>query len=508
MKNQTKKMNVLFIIADQHRADHMSCAGNPVLKTPNLDKLASEGVHFTSTYCANPICSPNRASLLTGLYPNMHGLRSNGINLPENVPTIPEILSNNGYHTHAVGKMHLQWWAQKLEESARSYESVNQWFNEELRYKMKENLPSNYYGFEELEMILGHGDICAGHYFDWLEERAPQYLPIIREKGHKFFLKTHYKTDIPEELYSTTYVTERSIAYLERYSKGEYGNKPFFLFASYPDPHHPVTPPGKYWDMYKPEEINFPESFNDQENLKNHKFLGKLLDMAFFRGMVLRTDPENLVREFIAATYGAVSMVDHGIGQILDALEKLGFADNTIIIYTSDHGDMMGDHGLILKGPCPFDGILRVPLIWKVPGITKGGTSNSLVSSIDIPKTILELVQIQKNKQPYEIQGTDITPILNDPSEKVRDFCLVEHDEELHNFGINIRLRHLVTENYKLTIYNGLKGYGDLFDRKNDPLELNNLWYSHPDLRNGMIERLLYENLNAQSRYPRRIAVS
>lgn len=506
--SEKKKTNILFIVSDQHRADHMSCAGNPILKTPNLDKLASEGVHFTSTYCANPICSPNRASLLTGLYPNMHGLRSNGINLPENVPTIAHMLSNNGYQTHAIGKMHLQWWAQKLEESASSYEDVNRWFSEKWHQIMKKNLPSPYYGFNGVEMVLGHGDICAGHYFDWLEERAPQYLPIIREKGRKFFLKTHYETEIPEDLYSTTYVTERSIAFLEKCSKGEYGDKPFFLFCSYPDPHHPVTPPGKYWNMYKPEDINFPESFKDQENLKKHKFLGKLLDIAFFRGMVLRTDPEELVRQFIAATYGSVAMVDHGIGQILSSLDKFDLANNTMVIYTSDHGDMMGDHGLILKGPCPFDGVMRVPLIWKVPGITNGGISDSLVSSIDIPKTILELEGIGKTQQPYGIQGVNIAPILKEPSKKARDFCLVEHDEELFSFGVRVRLRHLITESHKLTIYNGLNGYGDLFDRKKDPLELNNLWYSHSELRNKLIEKLLHENLNAQSLYPKRVAIS
>jgi len=501
-------MNVLFIMTDQHRADHMSCAGNSVLKTPNLDKLADQGVHFTSAYCANPICSPNRASLLTGLYPNMHGVRSNGINLPENVPTISQILYNNGYHTHAIGKMHLQFWAQKFEKSAYSYESVNHWFSEKWRYKMDKNLPRPYYGFEDVEMVLGHGDVCCGHYLDWLEERAPQYLPIIRKRAKAFFNKTHCESPIPEELYPTTYITERTISYLKDHVNGEHGDKPFYLHCSFPDPHHPVSPPGKYWDMYDPNKIELPESYKDQENLKNHPFLGDLLDNAFFRGMVLRTEPEKVVKEFIARTYGSVAMVDYGVGQILAALEKFGLDKNTMVIYTSDHGDMMGDHGLILKGPCPFDGILRVPLIWKVPGMTKGTHTDSLVSSIDIPKTILELVGIKRKEQPYGMQGRDMTPILQDSQETIREACLVEHDEELFNFGINVRLRHLITEKHKLTVYAGLNGYGDLFDRKDDPNELQNLWESKPKLRNQMIERLLHENLQAQSIYPKRIALT
>ncbi len=501
-------MNILFIMMDQHRADHMSCAGNSILKTPNLDKLGGEGVRFTSAYCANPICSPNRASLLTGLYPNMHGVRSNGINLPENIPTISETLRESGYLTHAIGKMHLQFWAQKLDKSAQSHESITDWFNEKTRKEMDENLPRPYYGFEELEIVLGHGDICGGHYFDWLEEKAPQYLTMIREKGKKFFLRTHGETEMPEELYPTNYVTERTIAFLEDHVNGKHGDKPFFLHCSYPDPHHPVSPPGKFWSMYDPKDIKLPESFIDQANLKNHPFLISLLDNAFFRKMVLRTDPEDVVRQFIAATYGSVTMVDQGIGQILAAVEKLGLGKDTMIIYTSDHGDMMGDHGLILKGPCPYDGILRVPLIWKVPGITNGSLSHSLISSIDIPKTILELVGIKKKQQPYGMQGLDISPILKNSEESVRDCCLIEHDEELFDFGISVRLRHLITPDNKLTIYAGLTDYGDLFDRKNDPHELTNLWTSKPELRNKLVKRLLHENLKAQSIYPRRKAVS
>jgi len=201
-------------------------------------------------------------------------------------------------------------------------------------------------------------------------------------------------------------------------------------------------------------------------------------------------------------------MIDYGVGQILAALEKLGLAKNTMVIYTSDHGDLMGDHGMILKGPCPFNGILNVPLLWKVPGITKKGITNSLISSIDISKTILNLLNIKSEDQPPDIQGVDITPILKDPDEKVRNCCLIEHDEELDNLNIRVRLRHLITENYKLTVYNNKRGYGDLFDRKNDPHELNNLWDFNPDLRHELMELLFYENLNAQSRYPKRLSIS
>jgi arylsulfatase A-like enzyme len=502
----TKKMNIMFIITDQHRADHMSCAGNSVLKTPHLDKLASEGVRFTSAYVTNPICMPNRASIFTGLYPNMHGLRTAGMNLPVSTPTFTEALRENGYHTAEIGKIHLNWTVRRFNKNATSNESAYYWIIKDDRPPF----PLPYYGFEEVDLIVGHGDICGGHYMDWLKERSPEYIPIIREKAKTFFGNPTYRTEIPEELYPTTYITERTLGFLERYSKGEYGDKPFFLNISYPDPHHPVCPPGKYFDLYKAEDMVLPESFYDIENVKEHRFLKPSLDNPFLRGMVLRTTTEKEAKDFIAATYGSVAMIDDSIGQILTALENFGLADNTMIIYTSDHGDLMGDHGMIMKGPCPYNSILNVPLIWRVPGVTKPSTTDSLVSSIDLSKTILNLLQIPEKTQPPDMQGVDLTPVLKDPSEKVRDYCLVEHDEEIEMMKVKTRLRHFITEDYKLTVYNRLLGYGDLFDRKNDPHELNNLWYDedHQQIRHELMEQLFHANLNAQSRYPKREAMS
>jgi len=501
-----EKMNVLFIITDQHRFDHMSCAGNSILKTPNLDKLASEGVRFTSAYVANPICMPNRASIFTGLYPNMHGIRTAGMNMPESTPTFTEVLRKNGYHTVEVGKIHLNWSVRPVREGAISNESAKNWILKNDRLE----LPLPYYGFEEVDLLVGHGDVCGGHYIEWLEEKGPEYIPIIRKKTKSFFGKPFYRTEIPEELYPTSYINERTLAFLEKYAKGDYGDKPFFLNVSYPDPHHPVCPPGKYFDMYKAEDMVLPANFDDIGRVKEHKFLKPLLNNPYFKGMVLRITNEKEFRDFIAATYGSVAMLDNSIGQILAALEKLELADNTMVIYTSDHGELMGDHGMILKGPCPYNGVINVPFIWKVPGVTKPAVTDSLVSSIDISKTILNLLRIPEKDQPPDMQGVDLTPILSDPSQKVRDHCLVEHDEEIEMFKIKIRLRHFITENYKLTVYNGLKGYGDLFDRKKDPEELNNLWYDekYKDLRHELMEQLFHENLNAQSRYPKRDAIS
>ncbi len=503
-------MNVLFIITDQHRADHMSCSGNPILKTPNLDALAKEGVRFSNAFCTNPMCMPNRATLLTGLYPNVHGVRSNGMILSKDVPTITQTLHKRGYHTCAIGKLHHQFNTPAYNFKVKSAESFGDWLLKKEDFcPVRENFPMPYYGYEEVEMILGHGTLCTGHYLDWLEERAPHNAEEMRKRWEPIgnFFSVFCENDLPVEHYTSAYVTERTIAFLERHARGDRGNKPFYLHCSFPDPHQPVNPPGEYRDMYKPDEIELPSSFYDIKNLRHHEFIAPYINA--FPGAMLRETTEEEARKFIAYTYGTVALIDYSIGQILASLEKLGLADNTIVIYTSDHGDLMGDHGLLFKGPSPFNGVFQIPMIWKVPGVTKQGVSNSLISSIDVPKTILNLLNIKKRYQPPSMQGYDFTPVLKDPNQKVRDYCLIENDEEVGPRGpFYVRLRHLITEDYKLTVYTSLPEHGDLFDRKNDPEELNNLWYdkNYNEIRFKMVNKILRENLKAQTRYPERLA--
>jgi len=497
----SKEMNVLFIITDQQRADHLSCYGNQVLQTPNIDKIADDGVRFNNAYCANPMCMPNRASLLTGLYPNAHGVRSNGINLPKDIPTITDTLRDRGWYTKAVGKMHLQFNFPPYKRSTESDELISEWIRPETVAQKKKRFEDPYYGFENVELTLGHGDLVAGHYLDWLEERSPKHVAEMKKRFTRFFENLMYETSLPKELYPTTYVKERTINFLEQYNKGRFGDKPFFLHCSFPDPHHPVCPPDDYFDMFDPDNITLPKSFNDKENLYDHQFLGRYLKDPIFRGALLRESSEEDVKKFLALTYGSISMIDHSVGEILASLSKLGLEDNTMVIYTSDHGDLAGDHGLLLKGPSPYKGILNVPLIWKVPGLTNKKVTDSLISSVDIPKTILNLLNIRERHQPPDMQGVDASILLEDPNKKVRDCCLVEEDEEVTK--IQIRLRHLITEDYKLTVYEGFEK-GDLFNLKTDPNELHNLWDKEEEKRKELIYKLLQENLNAQARYPKR----
>ncbi len=501
-------MNVLFIVCDANRSDHLGCYGNQILKTPNLDKLADEGIRFTNCFCTNPICMPNRATMITGLYPNVHGVRSNGINLREDIPTIIKTLQKRGWHTAAMGKIHHQFWMAPFKLKYKSAESLVSWVENTGKDPVRNNFPLPYYGYEEVEVISGNGSVCAGHYTEWLEERAPDIAEDMKKRVKNYDnLFSLFCKEIPEEFYNTTWVKERTLAFLERYARGDYGNKPFYLHCSFPDPHYPLYPPKRFQDMYNPEDIPLPTNFDDITNLYNHEYLGQHLKKPPFKKAFIRESTEDEVRKITALTYASIGYVDACIGQILASLDNLGYADNTIVIYTSDHGDLMGDHGLLFKGPCPFNGVLQLPMIWKVPGLIKpGSVSDSLVSSIDYPKTILNLLKIPEHHHPPDMQGFDMTPILKNSNERIRDYCLIENDEEIG--PLISRLRHLITENYKLTIYEGMENFGDIYDRKKDPEELHNLWYDKDfkEKRFELVNKLLQENLKAQSKYPKRIA--
>lgn len=503
----TDKQNVLFIISDQHRYDHMGCSGNSVVKTPILDKFSSESVHFTEAFSCGAMCMPTRASLMTGLYPNTHGVRSNGMILSEKIPTLTDTLVKHGYYTAAFGKLHLQYNVAPWFDGFPSAESFLGWTSQPERMPVHDNFPIPYYGFQEVEMCLGHGACLTGHYLNWLEERAPHLAGNMRERWRDMdnFFGVFTEHKIPAKLYSSAYVAERTIAFLERHAQGEYGDTPFYLHCGFPDPHQPCFPPGKYRTMYKEKDMELPPNFNNLENLRDHPYLGQFINVM--PGAMLRETTEEEVKKFIAYTYGIVTLMDLHIGEILKAIDRLGYRDNTITIYTSDHGDLMGEHGMLFKGPSHGMGVFHIPMIWRVPDC-KPAVSEALITQVDYPVTLMNMVGIKKRQLP-EMQGMNMLPVLqspNDSSVEPRNCVLIENDEEVGR--LNVRLRHLVTKEYKLTMYEGYPHHGDLFDRKSDPYEMNNLWYDKKlkDLRFQLVNQLFQECLKNQSRLPKRIA--
>ena len=421
----TEKPNFLFIITDQHRADHLGCYGNQIVQTPNIDGLAASGTRCERFYTATPICMPNRATLMTGRMPSLHGVRHNGIPLSLTSTTFVDVLAAAGYDTALIGKCHLQSINDNLpvigmpehdpdriappgglrearkpcrEEGRYDQELPSTWAREP---DFEPTLP--YYGFQHMDLAIKHADQVVGHYDRWLRARHPDPDSLRGAEnqlpGNNYTAPQAWRTRMPEELYPTNYVADRTIAYLEDHVRSGRG-KPFYLQCSFPDPHHAFTPPGKYWDMYDPNDMPLPGSFHSGESpIQPHlKALYEERDKGESNRGGQRTFAitEREAREAIALTYGMITMVDDVIGRIRTRLEALGLAENTVIVFTSDHGDFMGDHQLILKGALHYRGLVRVPCIWVDPASEGGGVVNEgLCGTIDLPSTILERAALE-----------------------------------------------------------------------------------------------------------------
>ncbi len=289
--------------------------------------------------------------------------------------------------------------------------------------------------------------------------------------------KQIYRPPYPEELHSTAFVTERTKAFIQQ---AHDAGSPWLAWCSFPDPHHPLTPPGDWFDLYDPADMQLPESRHDTLNhAPEHLRMFAGVHPKDQRNWVAPCGFGNdeLLAQAIAATYGMISMIDHGVGQILDLLDELKVRDNTIIVFTSDHGDMMGDHSLFLKGFMHYRGVLQVPLVIDVPGLAPG-VSHSLASSIDLGPTLMALCNVTA----YDgIQGLSLKPIVEDPAQCVRDGVLIEDDIAVITSKLTpipARTRTLVTEQYRFS--RNSKGEEQLFDLEADPDEMQCL--DEPDL--------------------------
>ena len=508
--------NFLCIITDQMRFDHMGCAGNPVIRTPNLDRLAASGVRFTRAYCNNPLCMPSRATLFTGLTPRGHGVRTNGIPLDRRTPTMPGALADAGYRTHSVGKLHLLPFQtpKGLDPATLDPldwpESYPFWNSGALKA-----MPVPYFGLQSVEISIGHGPGTGGDYRRWLRAQDPGAEALWpREAGTPMphGAEAAWRNAIPEELHYNTWVADRTIDFLERRVREE----PFFAWCSFPDPHHPYCPPEPWAGMYDPADVVMPTRREGElDTLAPHYGAIRERDIPL-SGRMRRTEmPDEQLREILALTYGMISHVDHNIGRMLDALERLGLRENTVVCFLTDHGDMMGDHWMINKGPFHFDGLLRMPFIFSCPGLLPEGVeSEGLVSYLDFAPTLLDLAgaPIPEGPAPQEPEaeqqlgpwpGVSFAPLLRGEAEDVQDSVVAENDEDY----LGLRLRTLITDRHKITAYPG-RNYGELFDLHEDPGELHNLWDepSCRELKRDLLIRLMERLVETDNRLPRRVS--
>lgn len=482
-----RRPNVLFVICDQLRADHLGFAGNPVVQTPNIDAIAARGTVFDRAYVNNPVCMPNRSTLMTGRMPSAHGVVFNDRSLPINATTFVGRLRDEGWRTALIGKSHLQHGESlgsvlDLGIPGASSPFAEGWDTLEHPARYLDGDPpelTDFYGFDTAELTVGHGLFYAGHNFGWAVERGadPELLragldPSAPSPGRSPLWWQIQAAPIPEEASATSFVTERTIDAIER---AEAAGGPWMAWCSFPDPHHPMAAPEPWCSRHHPDEIDLPATFDDPgDDWPRHITAARRLrvDNDGARPWVVPFGPSpELLRAAIAATYGTIEAIDHGIGRILATVDRLGAADDTIVVFTSDHGDMGGDHGLLLKGSMHFEGCIRTPLVIADPTRPAGRTSG-LAASIDLPSTVLDLCGVAPH---HGMQGTSLRPLLDDPAATVRDAVLVEDDFPLHPIvgTFPLRIRSVVTGSHRYT--RDSDGFEVLYDLDADPDELTNL---------------------------------
>lgn len=490
-----QRPNVLCIITDQQRADHLSCYGNPDVQTPHIDRLAREGMRFTRSYVANPLCMPNRSSLFTGMYPNAHGVRENGIGLDPRYPVLPGLLREAGYRTASFGKLHLVPYSidrHTPPEAWEQYEAREYW-------EAHDSFPKPYYGFEQVYLTCGHGPYIFGDYVYDVGAAVHRLLSVEQALTPPTGAKESWKAAISPEQHYNTRIADKTIEFLQSHD----GDQPFFAWCSFPDPHHPYMPPAPYCDQYEPGAITFDPARRDGElddlpPYFRQSHTGEMRTGGLQGGAQMN---DTHYREILAHTYGMISMVDDQVGRIMTTLRETGLLDNTIVIFMSDHGDLMGDHWLINKGPYLFDGLTRVPTIWRLPdGANAGHVSETFVSAVDFAPTVLDFAGVVA---PAGTQGESYRGVLTGEAAGLRDGAYIEYDSTY----LSDRLRHLRTDRWALTVYSD-NDYGLLYDLADDPRELHNRWSepAYETVRQVLMTQLLRQQMHYTSWLPARKA--
>lgn len=449
-----QKPNILWICTDQQRFDTIGALGNPHINTPNIDRLVHRGVAFSRTYAQCTVCSPSRASFLTGRYPRTTRVTKNGAPyFPDDEVLVTKILSENNYDCGLIGKLHLS-----------SMRNVEEPFSIERR---------NDDGYRFFKWSPAQRDAWpVGHdYQIWLKEQGIEWNECWHGRNG----------GIDAQYHQTTWSANEAVSFI-RY----HGHEPWLLSVNVYDPHDPFDPPQAYKNRFDPNEMPLPKW--KEGELKNKP---KIQQDDYLQGGQGGNGPscEKLSarekQEYIADYYAMIELIDDNIGRLLETLEETGQMENTVIIFMSDHGEMLGDHGLILKGAYFYEGLVHVPLIISWPQkFLQGKISNALVELVDIAPTLLDIAGIEI---PYYMQGRSLLPILTGASElhTHKDHVYCEYYNALLGCHKNVYATMYYDGRYKIVVYHG-EQLGELYDHQTDPDEFCNLWND----KNFMLKKL------------------
>ncbi|MDB1125341.1 sulfatase family protein [Vibrio algarum] len=460
--NTIKRPNILLLFTDQQRKDSLGCYGNPIAITPNIDKLADTGAVFENYYTQSPICMPSRVSLLTGKYCSAHGIGTNGPEVPDSMLTIQKRLKPYGYKTANFGKLHF------LPHSYRDHRDKHPDF-----------------GFDE-HVISDEPGCYDDPYSQWVQHVAPEQLEGIRTSlppEARRFGKPEYSQqerepqnpfifEADEQYTHSSYVAELTNDFLER---NENNKNPFFCISGFYAPHTPINPPKRFLDLYEIEHMSKPilgEAEDVMESLRN------ISPLEWQR-----------IKQFYMAL---VSHVDDCVGKIVDKLKETNLYDNTIIVFVSDHGEYLGDHGRVQKGMPGEDVITNVPFIIHYPKALTPNRFDQLVESVDWLPTMLEMAGIPVAN---DIQGKSLKALLQGVTSTHKDLIITEQFEP-HG------LREVSVRDKQYRYYSNSEGEELLFDLQNDSHELNNVAkeQSHSDALSKMRFKMLQKI--QQTAYP------
>ena len=459
--------NILWICTDQQRFDTLGCYGNPFVRTPNVDRLATEGVLFETAYCQSPICTPSRASFLTGRYPRTTRTRQNGQSIPEDEVLVTRLLANGGYHCGLSGKLHLS-------------------TCDPLRNTDVERRIDDGYG----EFHWSHHpnpDWPGNEYGQWLQQRGQRYeTPELPDSRHVL-------RGMPAEHHQTTWCAAKAIEFMTRQAGSA---QPWLFSVNIFDPHFPFDPPPEHLERYldRLREIPLPVYREDESDHKPVFQRRELRDRYHYCGPhefeAMSDDDHRLVK---AACWAMCDLIDEQVGRMLRALDETGQRDDTIAIFMSDHGEMLGDHGIYLKGPYFYDAAVKVPLIISWPGrFPSGRRSRAMVELMDIAPMLLDAAGLPR----YEgMQAKSLWSLLSEP-----DADLDEHHESVYceyQNGQPVEIEPspfatmLRTHRHKIVVAHGFDT-GELYDLEADPTETHNLWDApeHASVRMELLKKL------------------
>ena len=546
--------NILLVTSDQQRGDCFGFEGRQV-RTPHLDRMAAEGTRFAACITPNVVCMPARASILTGALPLTHGTHDNGIDLDEAVAErgFGGALSRAGYATAFIGKAHFS--------SNHSPQPTGRCENVPSSHRFANDWCGPYMGFEHVELVqLGHNywlpEPPPGgmHYERWYHGDGLGAIKdaLYRERqGPSTTAAQTHPSALPVAWHNSTWVADRSIELLRTHGRESRAaasagraTKPFGAWVSFPDPHHPFDAPAPWSTLHDPADVDLPRHRGrdlgrrpwwHRAALENTPQGGDRKVREAYSRMPPQNDTQ--LRELIANYYGMVALIDHGVGRMLSVLHDEGLDRNTVVVFTSDHGDWLGDHGLVLKGPMFYEGLLRVGLVVRGPGVPAGKIVDEPVSTLDLAATFgdyagvpVEAAVHSRSLRPLldgdaEGEHAPDTPLANDhaagkPDARdhakgkagARDHAAGKPDARDHakgkadardhalsewrlgptRCGVALDLRCVRTRTAKLTVELGSSA-GELYDLADDPDECHNR-FDDPaarGLRDELMDRLM-----------------